>query len=176
MLPFLSPWGEVWKRDCTLATLIAEFVALWERRATEMRKPPRLNLDAQAVKCCRDYSSFCTSANSTPAPMALARHRSYVQNLRPIIAATLWTRWLHLERALEVASRTGDRGDATRFDSQASLASISAEWPLSGTQLAFGRAASLQAVTRVKLQTSKVQSWTPTRRLSYLRRCGCEVP
>jgi len=36
----------------------------------------------------------------------------------------------------------------------------------SGQKLAFGRAASLQAVTRVKLeQASKVQSWTPTRRL-----------
>jgi hypothetical protein len=91
-----------------LAILMAEFVALWERRAMGMRKPPRLNLDAQAVKCCHDYSSFYASEKSARDPTALTRYRSYVQNLRPVIAAVLWTRWLHLERALELASRAGD--------------------------------------------------------------------
>lgn len=106
-------WVEVHTANPQVAQLTSRARWLRHRRARGNQRLPVVHPTDSAIHAFHEY----VRARSVPLDTALAGarlrhlyhlHRDSIAALLPTICRSHWTRWIYLERALEIASQTGD--------------------------------------------------------------------
>jgi len=104
-------WARIWRRESARAEKLDYVRELREHRARGNEYLPHLQLDPDVRQCLALYPEMREAeAGRTDLPIqsAYQAHAQVIQTFTPIVHRAFWARWLYLERALEVASDSGD--------------------------------------------------------------------
>lgn len=105
--PLFTSWRPIWSGDATTVDKLGRLDALRDRRARGNHHLPQVPAK-QALLRARELFGTLDAAYRLPSPPAAGQLQAWHAVLAPVIEAERWGRWLHLENALEIASRTGD--------------------------------------------------------------------
>jgi hypothetical protein len=107
LYPLFQSWRPLWSADDETVTKLKRLDELRERRERGNHclppTPPAAAL-ARAGALARHIEAALAQPESVPDTQVL----NWKHDLTPVLSAERWGRWLHLEHALEIASRTGD--------------------------------------------------------------------
>lgn len=104
-------WVEAYQNDPNISEKLQRVRAVHERRACGNQQLPQISLDSDFQRCFNIYLRMRDAeANRLDLPLekAYQAHAACLKVFTPVVHRAFWARWLYLERAFELASKTGD--------------------------------------------------------------------
>jgi hypothetical protein len=105
--PLFSSWRPLWSGDATTVAKLARLDALRIRRARGNQHLPHVPAEHVLLNAKRLFTKL-EAAYEQPSAGTDSDVQAWKAELAPVLEAERWGRWLHLENALEIASRSGD--------------------------------------------------------------------
>ncbi len=104
-------WATAWRQQQATSAKLDRVRELRGRRAAGNQSVPHLQIDPTFRRAFTLYPGMRDAEvgrTDLPLAQAYAAHEAAVRAFTPVVLRAFWARWLHLERALELASRSGD--------------------------------------------------------------------
>ena len=107
MEPLFNPWRSIWRRGVNAQPLLDQLDALTALRSKGNEILPAIprTLDRRGMRETFKAMHEAYENKSTLSEEQITRWKKAID---PVLEIERWGRWLHLERALQVASRSGD--------------------------------------------------------------------
>lgn len=107
MEPLFNPWRSIWRRSVNAQPLLDQLDALTAQRSRGNQILPAIpkTLDRPGL---RETFNAMHDAYENRSALSAEQITLWKKAVGPALAIERWGRWLHLEHALQIASRSGD--------------------------------------------------------------------